>query len=392
MLTVLEQGFITLVRSCLKNEKLTLPRGFEIEKIYEAAKAHRIMNIVYTGAVLCGIDRELPVMKKLLSGALKETAIDETQMQEFEKLKKVFNENGIRYMPLKGVLLKPIYPQSHMRFMSDIDVLIKLEEYEKIRKLLIASGYEFQYESNHEYAWRKKGILSLELHKMLIPSYNKDFYRYFGDGWNKAIKMENGYCLSKEDEFIYLFTHFAKHYRSCGIGVKHLIDLWLFKKSFQTNSEYIESELEKLRLLEFYKNIQDVLSVWFEEKSATDKTDLISAYVLENGAYGTHENGVASSVLRLKAGDPYTKKGVKSRLLLTKIFPSYSVMKVHHKYLNKAAFLLPVAWFIRWINAILNKRKNISVHIADIKGVNAKKVSEFKNQLHYVGLDFDFRE
>ena len=392
MLTVLEQGFITLVRSCLKNEKLTLPRGFETEKIYEAAKEHHVMNVVYSGAVLCGIDRNLPVMKKLFLGALKETVIDETQRQEFDKLKKLFKDNDISYMPLKGVLLKSIYSQPQMRFMNDIDVLIKLEEYEKICNLLITSGYEFQYESNHEYVWCKKGILSLELHKMLIPSYNEDFYHYFGNGWNKAIKKDNEYYLSKEDEFIYLFTHFAKHYRDGGIGVKHLIDLWLFKNSFKMGSEYIESELEKLRLLEFYKNVQDVLTVWFEEKPANGKTDLISAYVLENGAYGTYENGVASLVLRLKAGKRQSKKKVRNRLILTKIFPSYSVMKEQHKYLNKAAFLLPVAWVVRWMNAILNKGKNIPIHIAYIKSISTKKVSKFESQLKFVGLDFDFRE
>ena len=156
MLTVLEQGFITLVRSCLKNKKIALPEGFDTSKLYEAAKMHHMMNIIYTGAVLCGIDKELPEMKKLFVGALREASIEEIQHKEIERVKKLFSKEDIDFMPLKGALLKGLYPLPYMRYMSDIDILIRMEQYEKISSILKEAGYEFRLESDHEYVWKKK--------------------------------------------------------------------------------------------------------------------------------------------------------------------------------------------------------------------------------------------
>ena len=35
--------------------------------------------------------------------------------------------------------------------------------------------------------------------------------------------------MSAEDEMIYIFTHYAKHYRAAGVGIKHILDLWVYK-------------------------------------------------------------------------------------------------------------------------------------------------------------------
>ncbi len=93
-------------------------------------------------------------------------------------------------------------------------------------------GYLPGVESNHEYVWDKKNMLHVELHKMLIPSYNKDYYAYFGDGWRLAKKYDGSeFKMSDEDTFVYIFTHFAKHYRDAGIGIRHITDIYVYLKS-----------------------------------------------------------------------------------------------------------------------------------------------------------------
>ena len=74
---------------------------------------------------------------------------------------------------------------------------------------MVDLGFVQGSESDHEYVWKSKSLL-LELHKCLIPSYNKDYYAYFGDGWGKAVLCEGSkyrYEMSKEDQFVYLFCH-----------------------------------------------------------------------------------------------------------------------------------------------------------------------------------------
>ena len=47
------------------------------------------------------------------------------QYHEYEKLTKLFEEEGIERMLLKGGLLKYEYPSQDMRFLTDLDILVK---------------------------------------------------------------------------------------------------------------------------------------------------------------------------------------------------------------------------------------------------------------------------
>lgn len=393
MLTVFQQGFLRIVRAGVKNEKQVLPEGFDTERLFDAAKMHHLIGIVYNGAVLCGIDKELPVMKKLFLGTLKEAAVHERQKHEFEQIKRKFNELGIDYMPIKGVLIKELYPEPSIRYMNDVDILIRDRDYGIIKKAISNFGYTYRCESSHEYIWTKAGVLILELHKSLVSSRNEDFYGYFGDGWDKAVKKgEYEYGLNPEDEFIYTFCHFTKHYRYCGVGVKYIIDLFMYRKNKKLDYEYIERELEKIGILEFYRNIQKVIECWFEDSNMDEKTEFISDFIIISGVYGRHENEIASLVLQKKTNGYDFGTSSKVKLFVMRAFPTLSVMKVHYKYLEKLGFLLPFAWVCRWFNALLKKRKNIAKHIKDIKRVNDKDVEDLRRKLEYVGLDFKFKE
>ena len=389
MLSIFEKGFITLIRAAMLEKSEELPFDFDVDRIYDAARIHHIMGIVYKGAMYCGIDKSLPVMQKLFLGALKETTVHERQMHEFLCLKKAFAQNEIEYMPIKGVLVKRLYSDPSLRFMSDVDILIHKADYEKIAKILKESGYYFRFESDPEYVWTKKGALNLELHKSLVASMHKDFYSYLGEGWQMAIKKDNfEFYLKDEDEFIYLFCHFTKHYRFCGIGVKYIIDLWLYLKNTKLDISYIENEFDKLGILEFYHNILKVIDVWFADGKMDQKSEFISDFIIKSGVYGTHENEIASLVLQNNNNGKITAK---KKLLVIRMFPPLKTMKLHYKYLNKAGFLLPLAWVCRGFRVLFKKRKNISKHIKDIKNINDSDVEKLKQNLEYVGLNLNFK-
>jgi segregation and condensation protein B len=189
--------------------------------------------------------------------------VDQNQLYEIEQIRRCFLENGVDFMLLKGVWLKPLYPQSDLRPMGDVDILIKNEQYDIIRPLMLQMGYREILESDHELIWDKPGVLHVELHKRLIPSYNKDYYAYFGDGWRLAQPTAGSeHDMRAEDQFVYLFTHYAKHYRDAGIGIRHLMDLHVFLKAKpDLDRHYMETELEKLQLLTFCRHSLETLAV-----------------------------------------------------------------------------------------------------------------------------------
>lgn len=387
-----QTGIITLVKSALTGKKSDLPEGFDIEQAEKCAAKHRISSLLYYGALNCGINENSPVMQMLFFNTCRYLQINECQTFSLAELLAEFEKNSVCYMLLKGANLKKMYPKPEMRPMGDVDILIKTEQYDVIKPIMQSLGYNEVVESDHEYVWDKHGV-HVELHKRLIPSYNKDYYSYFGDGWQLAHPVLDAryYAMKPEDEFIYLFTHFAKHYRDAGIGIKHAVDLWVFSKRIKLDDGYLKKELEKLQLYVFYKNIMHTLSVWFEGETASATDEFITSIIFGSGVYGTYEAHLLSMALKGVKSEGSAKKAHRKRLLHLAFLP-YDAMCTRYPVLCKAAVLLPVFWIVRWFDVLLFKTERIKRNQEELKITTTEKVDEYQKALNFVGLDYNFKE
>lgn len=384
-----QRRVIDIVYSALTGEKISLPEDFDFLKGVKIARRHKIEVMFYYGALNCGFGQDEPLIQELFTLVCGNIAVSEQQNYSIKEIFLAFDEQEIDYLPLKGVLLKNIYPKPEMRSMGDADILIKTEQYDKIRPIMVKLGYKKVTESDHEFIWKKNNI-NIELHKRLIPSYNKDYYSYFGDGWSLA-KLKNGtsYSMTDEDQLIYLFTHFAKHYRDAGIGIKHMTDLWVYRKSKPLLDEkYIKKELTALQLYGFYVNIINTLAVWFDGIEGDEKTDFITDVIFNSGVYGTRDKHAISDAVKISRS---TNK-VKTRKLFKLIFPAYQVMGIKYPLLKKAPFLLPIMWIHRILTTILFKSNRIKAQAQAIDQMSAENINNYQQDLNYVGLDFNFKE
>lgn len=394
MNSVAVQGVFRLIKSALTGQPMPLPEGFDLEQVQDLLKKHKIENIVYYGAVNCGIDPKSEVMTGLFSTTYKYLFAHERQLQEADKLLRCFADNGIDHMPLKGLLTKELYRRPDMRIMGDADILIRMEQYDRIKPLLEQLGFTEKLESDHELVWVKPDLY-LELHKRLIPSYNYDYAAYFGDGWRLARPCaDKPYCyeLSAEDHMVYLFTHFAKHYRDGGIGIRHLTDLYVFRQAHpQLDHAYIVKELQVLQLDVFYSNIWAALDRVFDDGPGNQVTELIISTVLGSGLYGTKEQHIAAAGVREKAGGN-TVGQVKRKRWLRLALPPYGVMREKYPVLEKAAILLPVMWVVRWFSTIGSKRQVLRAQQERMRMMTKSCVDQYEQALHAVGLAFHFEE
>ncbi len=389
-----KQGIITLVKSAITGKKLNLLQDFDFKFALNIAKIHQISGLIYFGAINCGVDNNRPDIKKLFIMVCQSIVISQQQMYEIERIITAFDENKVEYMLLKGTNLKKIYPKTEMRIMGDADILIKTEQYEIIKLVMENLGFINVTESDHELIWRKNSLL-VELHKRLMPSYNKDYYAYYGDGWQlgkPTLEYPTRYEMSKEDQMIYLFTHFSKHYRDGGIGIRHFTDLFVYR-SANTNmdEEYIRKELEKLCLYDFYINILDTLGVWFEDKEPNDKTDYITNVIFDSGVYGKHSKIRIAQTLRT-AKQTSNLKNAKIKHYMHVIFPSMEYMLLYYSFLKKYPFLLPVTWAMRFFDILINNRKRALCFYKDMKQISNEDILNYEKSLHFVGLDFNFKE
>lgn len=118
-------------------------------------------------------------------------------------------------------------------------------------------------------------------------------------------------------------------------------------------------------------------------------TDYITDVILNSGVYGTHNNHILSAALKNKNKYNNAAKEKANRILKT-IFPPFSVMRNRHLILFKCPFLLPVYWVIRWGDLVFKKRKRIKNKINDFSMINENNISDYRSQLEFVGLDYNF--
>lgn len=385
-----QQGIITLIKSALDGSSYTLPEGFDMADAVKVALRHKIIAMVYYGALNCGINKKSEPMQELFRYLIATMNITEKQRFEIKKLFAAFDEQGIEYLPMKGTLLQRHYPKAEMRTMGDADILIRLEQYEKIRIIMATLGYEFDYESDHELVWKKSRVV-IELHKCVIPTYETDYYAYFGDGWKLAKReSEEGgrYVLSPEDFYIYIFVHFAKHYRMAGIGIKHMVDLWVYRNTVdKLDDGYINQQLAQMDLLAFHQNIIDTMNAWFRAQELTDKADYITQVIFDSGEYGLSDSQEATRILRRVQQEGSIGK-VRRRDFWSMAFPCLTVMREKYPVLVKLPILLPIFWCVRWVQSLLFKRDKVKKYVRQKRVCNNEAVEQYKQALNFVGLDY----
>ena len=382
------KAIIMLLRSGITGEKLQLPGDADMEAVRKIIGRQSVATLVYQGAVNCGMDASLPLMRKLFAYYCRALMRSELQMQAVERIYKIFEENEIPFVPLKGCNIKKLYPKPELRPMGDADILIRVEDHQRIASLMVQLGFEMIREDDHVFEWHS-AQLHVELHKSLVPPMDEDYFAYYGDGWAFAVKGE-GYRhdLSVEDAYVFLFAHFARHYRGGGIGSRHVVDLYVYRCAYpDMNMEYISGELRKLRLLEFHYNMMKLLDVWFRDCEEDPVTQLATSYIFSGGSWGSMEAEMYSREVKAarKAGG-VKKSGV--RAVLHALFPSRQSLAYRYCAVRKSSLLVPVFWVVRWLDILFLRPRKIRRRLEILKKVNNEGVLSYGRALEMVGLEF----
>lgn len=393
MMDTLQQTVLALIRSAVTGQARPLPEEADLGAVQTLARKHQIENLVYYGAVNCGLDPEQPVMKELFLSTCRCLYKDQRQNQQLEKLLKAFADAGIDHLPLKGVLLKGLYPRSDMRLMGDADILIREEQYPCIQVVLQALGFAFDHETDHEIVWKHPGLV-LELHKKLVPERSREYYAYFGTGWEFAAPVADVPCryeFSRETFMLFLFAHFAKHYTGSGIGIRHMVDLWVYDRSNpDLDQAHLLRELKKMGLDRFYENVMQTTRVWFCDAQPNEISDFITDFIFASGVYGTHATGVVAMAARDSRNRGHNRS--RGGRFLQAAFPGREALQVEYPVLKKAAVLLPGVWVVRWFRALLFDRKKIRRSLQDIEQTTDARVDAHQQALAFVGIDFQPKE
>lgn len=362
------------------------------DRLYESAKAHSVAGLL--AYALGGFETIPEEIKQAFEKAqLLAVFKGENQQKRIGAVLREFEENKIDAMPLKGFVLKDYYPQSDMRTMCDADILIKEEDYPRAREIMEQNGFAFKIESAHEYVFTDKDVITVELHKTLVPNYNKRLFGYYGNGWGFA-KKKSGYDhlyeMSAEDFYVYNVVHAAKHYLKGGIGVRQVIDIWVLEKRFEFSEsqwEYMKEQFGKIGIERFAELLHKLAGVWLAENEPSELTDSMAEYILSGGQFGTKDRLEASEIYTASEGG---YKASRIKRLFRAFCPTLANMQLMYPVLKKAPFLYPAYLVKRAFEKVLFKRDNIKTRLQkESEAAGEEFVSEFAAHCESVGIDRD---
>lgn len=387
-----QQGIILLLKSAVTGIAVELPKDFSLRENAAFLSKQGLLPLIYQGAVNSGISKDQPEMQKILMHCYQHMLRSERQMRALRQLLDAFEANGIGYMPVKGCNLKKLYPKPELRPMGDADILIRAEQLPQCAPIMESLGFRLKVESEHTDNWDSDDLY-VELHKSLVPPEDEDYYAYYGTGWRIAVKGEgHRYDPTPEDTFIFLFTHFARHYRISGIGCRHVLDLYVYRRANPSlNEKYIRGELKKLHLLEFYENVLRLLEVWFEGRESDEITELMTAFVFSGGSWGTMEAEMYAREIK-NAEKKGAVKGSFASAFCRTVFPPLSALKNRYPILRRMPVLLPVMWVVRWFDVLLFSRRNFKNRMQILRRIDDRSVVTHRQALNAVGLDYHFEE
>lgn len=327
--------------------------NINLEHLYKAAKKHMLTaTVAYALRSARILDKSFEQART--KSVRKITAMDIDKARLFERMEK----EQIWYMPLKGTVIKELYPSIGMRQMSDFDILFDKKYAENVREIMLDLGFTCEHfgEGNHD-VYFKQPVSNFEMHTRLFGEANKpEVYEYYKNIKERLIKDDNnnfGYHFRNEDLYIYLTAHEYKHYSGSGTGLRSLLDTYVFWQKYagQLDKEYILAGTKKLGIGDFEQQNRSLALHLFGDGELTEDNRKMLEYVIYSGTYGTLQNSIENSVRKHGGG----KKG-KRIYLKNKLFLPLDIIKDAYPFYYKHKVLLPALFIYRIGKAVTVKK------------------------------------
>ncbi len=278
------RDFINVINNVIFDKEIETA-GIDLDKIRTLAKSHSMRSVVFEFIKKqYGADSEMYAACERQNDLIAYGHI--VRQKEFEAVSAQLKKEQIRYMPLKGILLAELYPNASLREMSDIDILVDRGNMSSVRKLMTERGYSFEHKGHHD-VYRKEPGICFEIHETVLDKQrDTGLDRFFADPWSLAESDGIEYRLTRENEYIYLMTHLYGHFHQGGIGVRTVLDVYLYEKKHKLDFDRINRVFEEHGLAKFVNNIRTLSETWFSGAKPEPLTEELGEYIMTSGTYG----------------------------------------------------------------------------------------------------------
>lgn len=284
----------------------------------------------------------------------------------------------IPYIPLKGAVIRPYYPEEIMRTSCDIDVLVREDDLPAAMAVLERNGFLRGDRGYHDVSMPAPNNVHLELH-FTLQENAENLDAVLKDAWLYALP-EQGSRFRFQSEFLlfHVFAHMSYHFISGGCGLRALTDVWVMAHKMGMTYTQAEALLEKAGIHTFAAEVTQLAEVCFSGAEKNELSEPLLTYILSGGVYGTSGNQIALA----KARNSSTAVYALQRLCLP-----YRTMAVQYPILRRLPFLLPFFWLVRLCRMLL--RGKTGTALAELKAadnMSIRRIDEAKQLRSRLGL------
>jgi len=324
-----------------------------IGRIYYIAKKHNLVSIMAQAMEKLGFESDSDIWKRWLKE--KNQLIYKSVLMDVEReaIQDFFEKNNIWYMLLKGMVIRKYYPAPELREMADNDILFDNKYSKEVYEFMTARGYKSDdYNKGYHDEYLKPPAYNFEMHRQLVSSKERPkWYEYYKDvksilikdtnenretaANNESNNTSNQFYFSDNDFYVYFIVHTYKHFLNSGMGLRTVLDVYLYVSNLQEklDFDYIEEQLKKLDAYDFEQTFRSIAFKMFDENLEDRKWwDLFDvkeqemlSYVLDAGTYGNLENSVVHKMGYTKGEKKKTSD--KARYIFRRLFPSMDTIE-----------------------------------------------------------------
>ena len=377
-----------LKSTILGTQPLPLPADMDLKELFKTAKRHSVANILYNALAKLDIT-DVAAFSLFEQEHARALYFEVKQQYYFEMVCAAFEKNNIRFVPMKGIVIKPLYPSPDMRLSGDLDIFVDKENCAKVKNVMTELGFEtkvFNESVGHDEYIIDNAVV-VEIHRKLVS--NKcpwdEKCQEITDRICVQEPYKYRYKMSDEDYYLYMIAHMAKHMKYSGAGIKMVLDVWVFLRSYgeKLDMDVLNSRLKYCGLEKFDDSIRGLVDYWFNDKEADELTKKLADYIVDSGSFGTHKQLIAGEMAKNASGTQSRTISV-LRYYIQIFFMPYNQMKESYPVLKKAPVLLPFLWVYRASKTLFFKKEKaakIKNRYKDADMQYGKELIEFKKQI-----------
>ena len=343
------------------------------------AKKQDLLHLLSVGARRLGASLSEDAQKVLFEAELLSVSRYQKIFYEYRAVSDALEAAGIFHLPLKGAVIREIYPEPWYRTSCDVDLFVKEEDLSAATALFLEKGYTMGARGEHDVSVLAPSGLHIELHYSLAERKGEN-EALFSRILDEALPAENRvyeHRLSNEMLYCHHIGHTLRHFARGGTAIRAYFDIFLLQRELSFDKEKLSLLLEAGGYTRFHEVVSQLIDLWFREGEETPLLTAFESY-LAIGMMYCKTNGVVYT--------EYAHRGGRRKKMLSYIFLPYSQLCEQYPALRKMPLLLPFYEVRRWLRILFLGRfkKNLKTAVRHTR-VNEDYLAAHERFLSLVG-------